>query len=213
MHNVQERERHTSPGGRPHPIVFHDKLLWVGSWDTNRVYAIDPHDWSLVDEVAAPGKPYGLASLRGEIRAVVSIGDDDDRYFYTLVPGRGFDAESKTACPDFTGSHVAFDGITLYLGQMTNRRILAMNTEGAILREIALPTRCTGFAFRDDTFYMISADDEFENLQLATLDVSQTQPTLEPVAGIPFDARSLAFDGHSWWTNHRESNDIVSFAV
>jgi len=64
---------------------------------------------------------------------------------------------------------------------------------------------------RAGTFYIISADDEFENLQLATLDVAVSHPALAPVAAIPFDARSLAFDGDAWWTSHREASQIVSF--
>lgn len=65
--------------------------------------------------------------------------------------------------------------------------------------------------FRAGTFYIISADEEFENLQLATLDVQASNPPLAPMATIPFDARSLAFDGHAWWTSHREASEIVSF--
>lgn len=183
----------------------------MGSWDTDRLYAIDPQTWRVVEEVVAPGKPYGIAAIGNELRLVVSIGDEDDRFFYRFVPGEGFDSASKTACPDFTGSHLASDGTTLYLGQMGNRRILAIDAQGSVQREIALPTRCGGMGFRAETFYMISADEEFENLQLATLDLQANNPALAPVATIPFDARCLAFDGDAWWTSHREASEIVSF--
>jgi hypothetical protein len=213
MQNVKELERHPSPGTRPQPLAIQGKTLWAGSWDTDHLYAIDPRTWHVREEVAAPGKPYGLATIGDELRVVVSIGEEDDRYLYRFIPGQGFDAESKTACPDFTGSQLASDGTTLYLAQMGNRRILALDANGTVLREIALPTRCAGMGFRASTFYMISADEEFENLQLATLDVQVNNPTLAPVAAIPFDARSLAFDGTSWWTSHREASEIVSFAA
>ena len=213
MKSVKELERHRSPGSRPQPLAIHGKTLWTGSWDTDHLYAIDPQTWRVVEEVSAPGKPYGLTALGDELRVVVSIGEEDDRYLYRFVPGQGFDPESKTACPDFTGSHLASDGTTLYLGQMGNRRILALGANGSILREIALPTRCGGMGFRASTFYIISADEEFENLQLATLDLQVSNPALAPVAAIPFDARSLAFDGNAWWTSHREASEIVSFVV
>jgi outer membrane protein assembly factor BamB len=214
MQSVKELERHPSPGTRPQPLAFLGKTLWIGSWDTDHLYAIDPQKWRVVEEVAAPGKPYGIAALGDELRVVVSIGEEDDRYFYRFVPGKGFDAGSKTACPDFTGSHLVSDGSTLYLGQMGNQRILALDpTNGSILREIALPTRCGGMGVRAGAFYIISADEEFENLELATLDVQTSNPALVPVATIPFDARSLAFDGNVWWTNHREASEIVSFQV
>jgi hypothetical protein len=213
MQSVKELDRHRSPGSRPQPLAFHGKTLWMGSWDTDHLYAIDPQTWRVVEEVAAPGKPYGIAALGDELRIVVSIGEEDDRYFYRFVPGQGFDSESGTACPDFTGSHLASDGTTLYLGQMGNRRILALDANGSVLREIALPTRCVGMGFREGSFHIISADEEFENLQLAKLDLQVSTPALAPLAAIPFDARGLAFDGDVWWTSHREASEIVSFLV
>jgi YVTN family beta-propeller protein len=213
MQNLMELERHPAPATRPQPLALFGKTLWVGSWDTDHLYAIDPQTWSVTDEVAAPGKPYGLAAIGDELRVVVAIGEEDDRYLYRFVPGRGFDRDSKTPCPDFTGSHLASDGTTLYLGQMGNRRIVALDEDASILREIALPTRCGGMGFGPDAFYIISADEEFENLQLATLDLQLSNPDVAPVAAIPFDARSLAFTGKNWWTSHREAGEIVSFTV
>jgi hypothetical protein len=214
MNDVRELQRHAAPGGRPQPLAMHQGALWNGCWDTRELYAIQIQPWSVGESVAAPGTPYGIASFGGELRVVVSLGDDDDRYLYRFVPGSGFDEASKTPCPDFTGSHLASDGTTLYLGQMGNRRILALDGNLQIQREIALPTRCGGFAFGPGgTLYMISADEEFENLQLATLDVSLDDPQAVAVATIPFDARGLAFDGKVWWTCHREANEIVSFTV
>jgi hypothetical protein len=37
-------------------------------------------------------------------------------------------------------------------------------------------------------------------------------PVITDLARIPFAARALAFDGERFWTNHREQNQIVSFA-
>jgi outer membrane protein assembly factor BamB len=211
METVKELSRHASPGGRPQPLAYRAGTLWMGSWDTDRLYAIDPRTWKVIEDVPAPGKPYGIAVVGDDLRVVVSIGDDDDRFFYRFVPGQGFDSSSKVQCPDFTGSHLTSDGATLYLTQMHFRRILALDASGAILREIALPTRCGGIGVKDGAFYMIEADEEFESLQLATLDVRVSSPQAVRVATIPFDARALAFDGTAWWTSHREASEIVSF--
>jgi len=214
MQTVTERQRRPSPAGRPQPLAFYGKTLWMGSWDTDRLYAIDPQTWKVTDEVAAPGKPYGLATVGAEMRAVVSIGEDDDRYLYRFVPGKGFDADSKMACPDFTGSHLASDGTTLYLGQMGLRRIVTLDESGAVASEVALPTRCGGIGFGPGGFYIISADEEFENLKLAKLDLTGSDKDLELVAAIPFDgARALAYDGTAWWTSDREVSEIVSFTM
>jgi YVTN family beta-propeller protein len=214
MQNITERSRHASPAGRPQPLAFNGTTLWMGSWDTDRLYAIDPKTWTVTDEVAAPGKPYGITVMGAEMRVVVSIGEDDDRYLYRFVPGKGFDESSKMACPDFTGSQLASDGTTLYLAQMGLRRIVTLDDAGKIVRETKLPTRIGGMGFGPAGFYLIEADEEFENLKLATFDIASNDPQPVPVASIPFDgARSIAYDGSAWWTSDREVSEIVSFTA
>ena len=214
MQNVTERSRHASPAGRPQPLAFNGTTLWMGSWETDRLYAIDPKTWTVTDEVAAPGKPYGISVMGAEMRVVVSIGEDDDRYLFRFVPGKGFDESSKTACPDFTGSHLAFDGTTLYLAQLGLRRIVTLDGAGKVVREVALPTRICGMGFGPAGFYVISADEEFENLKFATFDIASSAPQLSPIAAVPFDgARAIAYDGSDWWTSDREVSEIVSFSV
>lgn len=213
MEDVKELTRRPAPGARPQPLAFDGTSLWTGSWETDHIYQVDPKTGATVAEFPAPGKPYGLAFLGGELRVVVAIGDDDDRFFFRFKPGVGFDLASKVACPDFTGSHLASDGKSLYLAQMHDQRILVMDAGGTIEREIPLPTRIGGMGFRDGTLYVITADAEFEILRFAALDVAQPAPQAVEVAAIPFDARSLAFDGSVWWTNHREASEMVSFSV
>jgi hypothetical protein len=214
MQNVKELQRLPSPGGRPQPLAFLDGYMWVGAWDTDSLYAIDPRTWTVAKEITAPGKPYGIAAFGDGLSVVVSIGDDDDRYLYRLTPQRGFDPASKVPCPDYTGSHLAAEATTLYLCQQGNQRILALDARATVQREIALPTRCAGIGFgaAGDSF-MISGDAELENLSLARLDLRKSKPDARPVAAIPFDARGLAFDGTSWWTSYRDANAIVAFAA
>ena len=213
MESVKELSRHPSPGGRPQPLAYRDGTLWMGAWDTDTIYAIEPRSWKVIDQMAAPGRPYGIAPVGDYLQLVVSIGEDDDRYFYRFTPGEGFDDDSKTPCPEFTGSHLISDGSTLYMTQMGFRRILELDKDLNTRREIALPTRCGGIGLRDGTFYMITADDEFDNLELATLDVSMSAPQAAPVAVMPPEARALAWDGSAWWTSHREESRIASFEV
>lgn len=212
MNDVNELERHKSPATRPQPLAVHHGRLWMGSWDTDRVYAIDPASFSVIAEFDSPGKPYGLAVFGDGLRAVVSIGDEDDRYFFAFDPARGFDLTSKTPCPDFTGSHLAADGDMLYLGQMGNRRILVLDGRYKVLREIPLPTRIGGMASYQGTFYVIAGDEELENLRFATLDI-ESPARVKEVARLSFDARSLAFDGSKWWTSHRDESEIVAFTA
>ncbi len=212
MQDVKELQRHASPGGRPQPLAFHKNALWVGCWDTDRLYAIDPQSWKVTDEVAAPGRPYGIAAIGDDLRVVVAIGKDEDRYLFRFVPGQGFDESSKMPCPDFTGSYLASDGSTLYMTQLGLRRIVVLDEKAAIQHEIPLSTRCLGIAFGPaGTFYTIAADDEFENLELGTLDVRSAAPQPSPLCKLADDARGLAYDGSAWWTSYREASEIVAF--
>jgi hypothetical protein len=211
-HRIVELTRRQSPAGRPQPLALYEGLLWMGSWETNHIYCIDPQTWTVKEDVAAPGQPYGIAPLGGALHVVVSLGgDDDDRYLFRFVPGRGFDSSSQRPCPDLTGSHLASDGKQLFLGQMHNQRIVTLDAQGQIAREIPLPTRCGGFGFGPGgTLYMISADEEFEKLELATLALDGKMTALAP---IEFGARSLAYDGKAWFTCDREAGYIVSFTL
>ncbi len=211
---VKEVQRHASPGKRPQPLAFHEGQLWLGSWETNNLYAVDPRSWAVRKEVPAPGKPFGIASLGESLYVVISL-DDDDRYLFRFDPAQGFDLGSKTACPDFTGSHLAANEGKLYLCQQGLRRILVMDRGATVEREIALPTRIGGFNFGPDAKgFILSGDEEWENLKLAQIDLRESAPPVgEIVAGVPFDARGLAFDGTAWWSCEREASEIVSFTV
>jgi hypothetical protein len=213
MNDVKELQQHESPGGRPQPLAFHNGTLWVGAWDTDRLYAFDPKTWTKTGEIAAPGRPYGIAPIDGDLRVVVAIGPDEDRFLFRFSPGMGFDMESKTPCPDFTGSYLASDGTTLYMTQLGKRRIVTIDDNAEIQREIPLATRCLGIAFGPGgTFYTIAADDEFENLKFATLDVRKDAPEPQVLANLNDDARGLAYDGNAWWTCYREASQIVAFS-
>ena len=213
MQSTQELIRRPSPAPRPHPIAHLHGFLWIGSWETDRIYELDPESWSVRNEIEAPGKPYGITAEGDKLLVVIGEGSEDDRYLYRLDTKNGFDLDSKEPCPDLTGSYVASDGTALYLGQMTYRRILVMRGDVSVDREIALPTRCAGIGLgRQDAFHMISGDDELEHLHFGRLDISNDEARFESIRPLPDEARSLAFDGGRWWTCLRDANEIASFS-
>jgi hypothetical protein len=110
-----------------------------------------------------------------------------------------------------TGAHVAFDGDTLFLSQASYRKILALDAQGNITREIALERVPLGMTIVDGRFHLVTSDAEFENLQLDTVDARGESPKFETLAAIPFDARGLTYDGSRFWTSHRDENQIVAF--
>jgi hypothetical protein len=211
MQTTQELDRRPSPANRPFGLAKFDGSLWVGSWETERLYVTDPQTLQVRKEIQAPGRPYGTAAVGDDLHVVVAHGEEDDRYLYRVRDGSFV---GRTPCPDLTGSFMTARGTTIYLGQMHYRRILEMTSDYAIRREIALPTGCAGFAFGpDDRFYMISADDEFENLSLGTIDVTHDRPQFERIRPMPDEARCLLHDGSTWWTSLRDANVIATFTI
>lgn len=212
MQDVKEILRQPSPAAKPQPLAFYGGKLWIGCWDNNKLYGIEPKNWDVTDEVEAPGRPYGIAAYNGGLSVVVSL-DDDDRYLMRFNPGRGFDESSKVACPDVTGSHLASDGSTLYLCQQGKRRIVALNERGEVSREIPLTTRCAGFAFdASGSAFILAADEDFDNVEFGRIDLARSDASVTALGSISAEARALTFDGQSWWTSLREENEIFGFA-
>jgi hypothetical protein len=146
-----------------------------------------------------------------EMRVVIGHGDKDfDRYIYRFIPGNGF-KNDRLACPDLTGSHVAFDGDVLFLSQASYRKILALDGQGNVLHEIPVERTPLGMTIVDGRFHLVTADEEFENVQHNVVDARGEVPRFETLAAIPFDARGLTFDGTRFWTSDRDNNEIVAF--
>ena len=205
-------QRHAAPAGRPHPLAVHDGALWVGCWDSKQLFAIDTATWTVRESADLPGRPFGIAPLGGVLRVVVSIGDDDDRYFYRYVPGKGLEGDA-VPCPALTGSHIASDGISLFLTQLTLSRVLELGPDYSIRQQRALSSRLAGIASAGGNLFAIKADADFDVLEFATVALTVSEATLTAIAPMSEEARGLAFDGKTWWTNYRELSQIVAFAV
>lgn len=211
LEHVEEVLRLPSPAPRVQPIAFDGERIWLGSWDTERLYEVDPDTWTLVDECEAPGKMYGAAVIGDELRFVVGR-DNDDRYIYRFIPGHGFKNDAL-ACPDFTGSQLAFDGDTLFLSQLGNKRILALDAQGAIVREIPLSRKPCGMTIVEGCFFLLTGDDDMDEIRLTKVDARGDAPIETDLAAVPFDARSLAYDGRRFWTCFRDGNEVVAFTA
>jgi hypothetical protein len=210
---INEVLRFPAPGAEPLGLAFDGPTLWISSREAHRLYAVDPATWTVSEEAETPGAAFGIAVGRDELRVVIGFGeDDDDRYIYRFVPGRGFERE-RIECPDLSGVHVAFDGDALFLSQAHNMRILGLDGHGAVVREIRLDRVPVGMTIIDGIFFLVTGDKDFKNLELTKVDAHGEMPRVTSLASIPFVARGLAFDGFRFWTGHRDQNEIVAFAL
>jgi hypothetical protein len=211
---ITERQRFLSPAVTPQALAWDGKkkVLWMGSRDLRRVYAIDPVKWEVLQEVDPPGIPWAAVAINGEVSFTIGEGADDDRYVYRYTTEAGF--SKMFACPEFTGSYLSFDGGNLHLSQWYKHRILKFDENGNVMREIDIGAEICGHAFVDGSLYVLRGKEQpNEEWRIARLDPQQETPELKDIAVVPFASRSLTFDGTSFWSNHRAANEIVSFAL
>lgn len=210
MESIVELRRLAAPGPAPQSLGFDGTRLWMGTRDTKRLYAIDPLSWSARDEAETPGIPWGL-TVAGDL-LFVCCGEppDDDRFIHRYAPGHGFHSGERIPAPENTGSYLGYDGDSLYLVQWYKKRILAIDRTGAVGTIVHGPRGICGLVITAGSFYCVTVESEESGPYFLTRIDTRAGKTTD-LAEIPFAARSLAFDGTNFWTNHREANEIVSF--
>jgi hypothetical protein len=213
MDQIQELRRIDSPAPKPQSIAWDGSAFWIGSRQTQRIYRINPANWMVEWETAAPGIPWGMTAFGGELRVLCGETVEDNRMIRRCIPGQGFDPAFFLPCPDDTGSHLSFDGQRLNLSQWYPKKILALSREGRIERTLASPHGICGHTFVAPFFYLATTDNEDSaEYWLTRIDPRPDTPIAQDLARIPFAARGLAFDGRDFWTNHREQNQTVACA-
>lgn len=209
---ITEIERLPSPATTPQALAWHGTELWFGSRDLRRIYRMDRKNWKVIEEVEAPGIPWAAVSAGDSLWFTLGEGDEDDRYLWRYVGGRGFSETERIACPELTGSYLSFDGETLYLSQWYKHRILKLDAKGNVTREIGIGAEISGHVFVDGRIYVLRGTEQNGgDWRLARFDPREAIPRVEELARVPFQCRSLSFDGEHLWTNHRDADRIVCF--
>jgi hypothetical protein len=186
----------------------------MGSRDLRRVYRMERNTWTVTEDREAPGIPWAAVSTGDSLWFTLGEGPEDDRYLRRYILGTGFSEDDRIACPEFTGSYLSYDGKHLYLSQWYKHRILKLDTKGNILREIAIHAEISGQVFVDGLIYVLRGTEQGEgDWRISRLDPRKERPQIEDLERVPFQCRSLAFDGEHLWTNHREADRIVCFAI
>lgn len=213
MKRIQELQRLASPAPKPQSLAWDGSTLWMGSRETRQIHALEPATLAVRWQIAAPGTPYGMTAFNGELRVLCGETADDNRIIRRCIPYRGFDAAFALPCPDDTGSQLGYDGRRLHVSQWYPKKVLRLDESGRVERVLSVPHGICGQVFVDGLIYLVTTDaEETTDYWLTRVDPRPEMPHIEDIAHIPFAARALAFDGTRFWTNHREQNQIVSFA-
>ena len=213
MKDIKELQRRVSPAPKPQSLAWDGATLWMGSIATSRVYGINPATWTVSWETAAPGKPWGMTAVAGELRVICGETADDHRIIRRCLPGHGFDQKFGIPCPDDCGSQLGWDGRRLHLSQWYPKKVLTLGDDGQVERVIQVPHGICGQVFVDGFIFLVTTDaEETTDYWLTRVDPRPATPRIDDLVRIPFAARALAFDGTHFWTNHREQDQIVAFA-
>jgi len=187
--------------------------LGVGTGETKRLEGVRAKTGDVFEEGTAPGDPIGMTVMGDSLRVVCSEGADDSRFIRRYVFGHGFKSSDAIACPDDTGSFLAYDGDNLFLSQRFQKRILEIDTAGRVKRTIPLSREITGMVIVNGCFFLITTESRTsDDYRLLRVDARKDEPQVTELAGIPFWGRSLAWDGTKFWTNCRKENTIVAFS-
>jgi hypothetical protein len=112
-------------------------------------------------------------------------------------------------CPDFTGSYLSYDGSHVYVSQWYKHRILKLDGTGNILENYDIGAEICGHTFFGSAIYVLRGTEQGkEDWRIARLNL-ETPDHIKDLAKVPFECRSLAFDGSNFWSNHRVANEIV----
>jgi hypothetical protein len=209
---IEELGRIPSPCPAPIGLAWDGTDLWVASDDTQRLYGVRSNTGAVFEETTVPGDAVGI-TVTGDALRVLVADKDNSRTIRRYVFGHGFKASDIIACPDDTGSFLAYDGDNLFLSQRSLKRILELDGEGKVKRTIDVPWQITGMVVVHGCFYLMTTPDQHsEEHRLVRVDARKDTPQITELASVPFIARSIAWDGSKFWTNDRDKNAIVAFS-
>ncbi|MEO8044731.1 MAG: hypothetical protein ABI674_07475 [Spartobacteria bacterium] len=214
---ITEKRRLTAPCVTPQALAFAGGEIWLSSRDLGTLYRIEPNEWKIVEEIDPPGVIWAGVMTNDGWRFTIGKGLNDDRHVYRYSAADGF--EKLFACPEFTGSYLSFDGEHLYLSQWYKGQIHRVDDAGKISRTIDVGAEICGHTFVDGNLYVLRGKENkdvpgvTEEWHIARLNPKEEAPEVEDLAKVPFAARSLAFDGENFWSNHRAANETIVFAL
>jgi hypothetical protein len=214
VRSVTEYQRLASPAVTPQALAWHHGALWIGSRDLRRIYGINPDGWNVFKEAEAPGIPWAATSAGEALCFTIGEGANDDRYLRGYSIDGGFSEPDRVACPEFTGSYLSYDGQHFYLSQWYKHRVLKLDASGAILKTYDVGAEISGHTMVDGAIYVLRGTEQGdEDWTISRLDLQALSGAIDDLAKVPFQCRSLAFDGTYFWSNHRVANEIVRFAL
>jgi hypothetical protein len=186
-------------------LAWDGTRLWAGDWEERFIAPLDPFG-GLTDRFAAPGRVYGLAFDDRILHAVIGHPESDDRSIHGFDPATTTWEKRSHACPDATGSHLAWDGGHLWLSQRYAKRLIQLHEDGTVKHTIDLPWEVTGFTWRGATAWLNIRVEKGKS-SLATMAPGADRPDV--VEHFGRSLVSLADDGSGFWMAQLGGENIL----
>lgn len=210
---IQELRRLEAPAPEPQALACDGTHVWLSSRVTKEIHVLQAADWCVKRDYRAPGTTYGMAVVRNELRAITGE-ENDDRHLRRFLAESGF-VHGRAPLPEDTGSYVTYGEGQLYLTQWYKQRLLLIDDQARVTKAFGVPHQVCGCAAIGGGIVDLLTTDDEETLDyfITRVDLSGAEPAFTDVAHVPFHARSLAWDGANYWTNHREAHEVVVFKL
>lgn len=207
------RRRYRAMLPQPQGLAVAGARIFVSFRENPQIFTLDLSTSRCELWAVAPNPPWGLAASENRVWAVCSYGPDADRHIVEF-DAAGNLHPSPTRCPDGTGSYIAFDGRVLFLSQWYEQRVFRL-TDTRAFEPLIRTTRgiCGIAADRGTLTLLTTADEDTLEYHLERYDSGDPDAACVDVATVPFRARSLAWTGTEYLTNHREGGEIVAFSI
>jgi len=210
---IRVKQRYKTVLPEPQGLAVFGSRLLVSFRGDARIFTFDLTSSRCDVWTSTPTAAWGLAAADDRVWAVCGSGPNSDRHIFEYDVA-GNQRSSPIRCPDGTGSYVAHDRRDLYLSQWYEQRVFRL-TEAGEFEPVVRPQRgICGIAAVDGTLTLLTTADE-ESLEyfLERFDLSDPSGGCTDVATVPLRARSLAWTGSEYLTNHREAGEIVAFSM
>jgi len=200
-----------APEPAPQSLVFDGERLWVGSWETKTIVAVD-RTGRKGTHFAAPGRPVGGTFVNGRSWYVLS--DEHDDRTVRSVDGHGHWGEDAFECPHDAGSFLSWDGTDLWLSQRYNKRVLRLDpTSHDAAQVVPIGEQILGQTWIGDWLYLsLWLGKERGGARLARV-LGSDPSDLQILASSPSAMVSLAYDGDALWSNDPRRGRVVAFSL
>jgi hypothetical protein len=210
---IHVRQRYKTVLPKPQGLAVFGSRLFVSFQENPTIFTIDLSS-SRCDLLATtPAAAWGLAAAGDRVWAICGYGPDGARHLFEYDV-EGNQRSSPIRCPDGTGSYIAHDGHDLYLSQWYEQRVFRLTGAREFEPVIKAKRGICGIAAVDGTLTLLTtADEDLRDYFLERFDLSDPAGGCVDLATVPFRARSLAWTGSEYLTNHREAGEIVAFSL